>query len=192
MRWLSPSWIVVLLRALVLAALFGASSLGALGCSKVQADRAESAANKAALQAIQAYSAAADGASAAHATVLAAFEKANHGANLADYRRGLREDVLPAMDAFLVKLKAVPTATGELRGIHGKLVAAYEQARREIDEFERRLEDIGGLPQFATIRDHLQVAVKAYRTELTAYYGRFHRHLQVAPAPRAVTPTGAP
>lgn len=192
MRRLPPHSTVVLPRALGFIALLAALSLATQGCAKLQAERAESAAHKAAVQAIQAYSAAADAASAAHAAVLAAFEKANHGANLADYRRGLREEVLPAMDVFLIKLKAVPTATGELRGIHGKLIAAYEQARREIAEFERRLDDIGGLTQFASIRDQLQVAVKAYRSELTAYYGRFHRQLQVAPAPRAVTPTGAP
>lgn len=180
-------------RALLLVAvLLGVLPLGAQGCAKLKAERADATAHKAALQAIQAYSTAADAASAAHAAVLAAFEKANHAANLAEYRRGLRDDVLPAMDAFLVKLRAVPTGTPDLLGIHGKLVAAYEQARREIADFERRLEDIGNLPQFASIRDQLQAAVKVYRAELTAYYGRFHRQLQVAPAPRAATPTGAP
>ena len=124
--------------------------------------------------------------------MLNAVDKANHAGSLADYRTSLRQDVLPAMDAFIARLKTVPTGTPELGSIHGRLVAAYVTARGEIDAFEKELEGIDGLPKFAAIRDRLQAAVKTYRAELQAYYSRFHRQLQVEPAavrpPAQVTP----
>ena len=182
MRWWLPSLLTLLVVSLP-------------GCRKPAQDRAESATSRAAVQAIQAYSAAADTASTAHASVLQAFDQANHSASLADYRRNLREQVLPAMDAFVLKLKAVPTATSELQQIHGKLVAAYEQARRDIDDFEKTLEGLDGLARFGAIRDRLQEAVGKYRAALQTYYARYKRQLKVEPAatgPLPPTATGAP
>jgi hypothetical protein len=180
-----------------LAALAVLSTVGPLGCTKLRQEREASTQAHTAAEAIQRYSQASDAANLAHKAVMDAFDKANRSANLPDYKAALRTLVLPAMDAFLVKLRAMPTGTPELVKIHGLLVDAYTQARREIDDYEKGLQSADGLRQFTDIRTHLQQRVKAYREALAKYYGQYQRQLRLdAPDASALpgqsSPTGLP
>ena len=178
-----PVWLLVAALALL-----------PLSCKKIQQDRALSAEMQAATAAIAAYSKASDDANQAHRDVLKAFDDANHSSNLPAYKQALRSQVLPAMDAFLAKLRQMPTGTAELKVIHGTLVGAYETARSEIGRFEADLTGSDGLGQFAAIRNKLQTGVKLYREQLDKYYTKFERKLRMdgaAPLANAATPTAA-
>ena len=167
------------------------------GCKKVQADRQLTAAEKQADAAIEQYSAASAQANAAHQAVLQSFEQANHASDLTLYKQALRAKVLPAMDAFVERLKAMPTGTPELKRIHGELLSAYQTARGEMDTFERELEGVDGLARFGDIRSRLQTGVRTYREALAAYYAANKRQLKLdgrageTSAPAAATPTTA-
>ncbi len=183
------------LRVLITVACLATAALSG-GCKKVQADRQLTAAEKQANAAIEKYSAASAEANAAHQAVLQSFEQANHAGDITLYKQALREKVLPAMDAFVERLKKMPTETPELKRIHGELLEAYQQARGEIDAFERDLQGVDGLGRFADIRGRLQTGVRGYREALAAYYAANKRQLKVdarAPAsvtaPAAATPT---
>jgi len=172
--------------------LLAALALLPASCKKIQQDRAISAEMQAATTAIAAYSKASDDANQAHRDVLKAFDDANHCSNLPGYKNALRSQVLPAMDAFLAKLRQMPTGTAELKVIHGTLVGAYETARSEIGRFEADLTGSEGLGQFAAIRNKLQAGVKLYREQLDKYYGKFERKLRLegpTPLAAAATPT---
>ncbi len=181
-----------LIMATVLVAAFSAG-----GCKKVQADRQLSAAEKQANTAIEKYSAASAEANAAHQAVLQSFEQANHASDLTLYKQALREKVLPAMDAFVERLKKMPTETPDLKRIHGELLDAYQTARGEIEAFEKNLEGVDGLARFGDIRSRLQTGVRTYRESLAAYYAANKRQLKLdargaeASTSSAPTPTTA-
>lgn len=163
-------------------------------CQRMQEDRKAATELRAAAEAIQSYSRASDTANQAHKAVMDAFDKANRSPSLPEYRTALRTLVLPALDAFVAQLKAMPTGTAQLKTIHAQLVDAYVQARREIDDFEAGLHGADNLGQFADIRSHLQQRVKAYREALANYYAKYQLQLRQEPAsatvpPAAVTPT---
>lgn len=167
------------------------------GCKKVQADRQLTAAEKQANGAIEKYSTASAEANAAHQAVLQSFEQANHANDISQYKQALRDKVLPAMDAFIARLKTMPTETPELKRIHGELLDAYQTARGEIDAFEQELAGVDGLARFGDIRSRLQTGVRTYREALAAYYAANKRQLKLdagsaqAAAPTAPTPTTA-
>lgn len=170
--------------------LLAALALLPTSCKKIQQDRAISAEMQAATAAIAAYSKASDDANQAHRDVLKAFDDANHSSNLPAYKNALRSQVLPAMDAFLAKLRQMPTGTAELKVIHGTLVGAYETARGEIGRFEADLTGSEGLGQFGAIRNKLQAGVKLYREQLDKYYAKFERKLRLeGAAPLAASAT---
>lgn len=174
------------LRWLLLWASFCLAALPA--CDRVQQERKETAALKQELAAIQAYSAASEQANAAHRNVIAAFETANRSANLPDYRRVLREQVMPRMDAFLARLAAMPTGTETLRRIHVQLTADYRKARDDIAAYEKTLDNADGLGRFVPIRDALQAGVRTYRKDLDTYYRAHDRQLRLdAAAPQGAT-----
>ncbi|MBM4342289.1 MAG: hypothetical protein FJ100_02805 [Deltaproteobacteria bacterium] len=162
------------------------------GCEKARQERAARQAQAAVASAIEQYSTASAGANAAHREVLDAFAAANASTNLPDYKAALRTRVLPAMDVFVHKLEAIPTATAELKAVHGRLTEAYRRARDEIAEFERGLGDAQGLRRFDEIRTALQRAVADYRIQLADYYTRHDRQLRLDAARMAesATPTG--
>jgi len=165
------------------------------GCKHVQAERALSAETRKAIAAIQQYSAASARTNEAHGAVLTAFAEANRSSNLSDYKNGLRNGVLPAMDTFIARLQAMPTDTTELAKIHGKLLLAYTDARGEVDSFEAGLQDASGLARFDDTRKRLQSRIAAYDTELASYYAKFDRKLRLESASAqaaAVTGTTAP
>ena len=168
----------------------------AQGCKKVAADAQLSAAEKAANQAIEAYSAASAEANSAHQAVLQSFEVANHAQDLTQYKTLLRDNVLPAMDAFIARLEKMPTGTPELKTVHAQLVDAYKTARTELAAFEAELTGTDGLARFGEIRSRLQSGVRTYREALAAYYTKNKRQLKLdgpnaAGAPAGVTPTTA-
>lgn len=171
------------LHILPIVALLMMAVAGLTGCERLRAERQAAAATAAAVAAIQRYSTASDAANQAHRDVMAAFDKANRSPNLPEYKIALRGQVLPAMATFIARLRKMPAETPELKAIHGQLVDAYEQAGREIDDFEKSLEAAEGLGRFADIRDHLQQRVKAYRESLARYYGRYRRELRLETAP---------
>lgn len=173
--------------------------LASAGCKKVAADRQLTAAEKQANTAIEKYSAASAEANSAHQAVLKSFEEANHAGDLSQYKQALRDKVLPAMDAFVARLKSMPTDTPELKRIHGELLDAYQTARTEIEAFERELAGVDGLARFGEIRSRLQTGVRTYRESLAAYYAANKRQLKVDAKPEAAagtaaaaTPTAAP
>lgn len=163
---------------------------GATGCERLRAERKNAEATRAAVAAIQRYSTASDAANQAHRGVMAAFDKANRSPNLPEYKNALRTQVLPAMDAFIARLRTMPADTAELKAIHAQLVDAYEQARREIDDYEKSLDSAEGLGRFADIRDHLQQRVKAYREALARFYSRYRRELRLDAGPEAAALPG--
>lgn len=160
---------------LVMAAALAASP----GCGKAREDRTRLAELQAGAQAIENYSAATDRANAAHREVMGAFALANASTNLTDYKAALRTKVLPAMDAFIEKLAAMPAATAELKRIHGGLTEAYRRSRDAIAEFERTLQDPAGLAKFDVIRDQLQRDVRQYGEQLAKYYAVHSRQLRL-------------
>lgn len=167
------------------------------GCKRIAEDRARSEATAKAVAAIEAYSVASVAANDAHRAVVVEFAAANRSTNLADYRRALRERVLPAMDGFVQRLRTMPAATADLAAVHARLITAYDKARRDIATFEAELKSPTDLPRFDRIRTELQDAVKAYQQGLRAYYASHDRQLasdrggpDVAPA--ASRPTSAP
>lgn len=163
-------------------ALVGAVALAALattGCEKARQDRGQLELLQQGAAAIEQYSAATDRANASHREVLAAFAAANASSNLTDYKAALRTKVLPAMDAFIEKLAAMPTRTPELKKIHGGLTEAYRRCRDAVTEFESELKDPSGLPRFDAIRGELQQAVRQYSDELGKYYAAHRRQLRL-------------
>ena len=179
------------LRVLITVSALVALSLAG-GCKKIQTDRELTAAEKQANAAIEGYSAASAAANAAHQAVLQSFEQANHASDLTLYKQALREKVLPAMGAFVERLQKMPTGTPELKRIHGELLESYQQARGEIEAFERDLQGVDGLARFGDIRSRLQTGVRNYREALAAYYAANKRQLKLdaraeTAAPAAVT-----
>lgn len=166
-------------RAAPLAVALVAALAGSQGCSKAREDRTRLAELQAGAQAIENYSAATDRANAAHREVMGAFALANASTNLTDYKAALRTKVLPAMDAFIEKLAAMPAATAELKRIHGGLTEAYRRSRDAIAEFERTLQDPAGLAKFDAIRDQLQRDVRQYGDQLAKYYAAHSRQLRM-------------
>jgi hypothetical protein len=142
--------------------------------------------------AIDHYSAQAQAATQAHGTVLAAFSRAAKASNLPDYKAAVRTQVLPAMDEFLRTLAAVRANTPELQAIHARLLAAYAQARQEVDAFEAGLTEAAGLRAFEAVRTRLHNAVDAYRRELSAYCAANQHALAPIPLVTAVSATEAP
>jgi hypothetical protein len=165
---------------------------GLAGCQRLADDRNRSEAYRAAVAAIDQYSTASAAANDAHRAVLSAFAAANDSKNLPDYKRALRERVLPAMDAFVKRLQAMPTGTPELAAVHAKLTDGYRKARDAIAEFERGLASPSELQRFDTIRAGLQAAAQNYETALHAYYHRHGRQLAGARAPTDTTAAPAP
>jgi hypothetical protein len=163
-------------------------------CEKVSRDRARVAALEQAQGAIERYSAASRAANGVHGEVLAAFQKANKSASLPDYRAAIQRDVLPAMDRFIERLRAMPTGTTELERVHGSLVTAYSEARADLAAYADALEGARDLARFAPIRERLQQRVGAYRSDLAAYYRDHNRQLRLeaegVDAPSAGTPSG--
>lgn len=168
--------------------------LGALlACQRLAEDRTRSEAYRAAVAAIDRYSTASSAANDAHRAVLSAFAAANESKNLPDYRRALRERVLPAMEAFVQRLQAMPTGTPELAAVHAKLTTGYRKARDAIAEFERGLQSPAQLQRFDAIRAALQAAAVDYEAALQAYYQRHGRQLAGIGAPAdAATPAATP
>lgn len=173
----------------VLALLLLCTLWGAAGCKRVKAERKLSAETLQAIAAIQQYSAASEAANSAHRAVMTAFADANHSSNLPDYKQSLRTIVLPAMDAFITRLDAMPAGTPELAAVHRKLVLSYKTARTDIDAFESGLEDVAGLGGFDDIRQRLQAGVANYSKELERYYARFDRKLRLEGAPGPMSST---
>ena len=173
----TATWRIALVW-LLLCALCGAG-----GCKRVKDERKLSAATLQAIAAIQQYSAASDAANSAHRAVMTAFADANRSSNLPDYKQSLRTVVLPAMDAFIARLDAMPAGTPGLAAVHRKLVLSYKTARTDIDAFESGLEDVAGLGGFDDIRQRLQAGVANYSKELERYYARFDRRLRLEGAP---------
>ncbi len=163
---------LALLGALLLA-------VATAGCQKARQDRTELEGLRQGAVAIEQYSAATDRANASHRDVLAAFAAANGSGNLTDYKAALRTKVLPAMDAFIEKLAAMPTGTPELKKIHGGLTEAYRRCRDALADFERQLQDPAGLPRFDAIRGELQQAVRQYSDQLGKYYSAHRRQLRL-------------
>lgn len=166
-------------RTALLAAAMATALFGLQACSKAREDRTRLAELQAGAQAIESYSAATDRANAAHREVMAAFALANASTNLTDYKAALRTKVLPAMDAFIEKLAAMPAATAELKRIHGGLTEGYRRSRDAIAEFERSLQDPAGLAKFDAIRDQLQRDVREYGEQLAKYYAAHSRQLRL-------------
>ncbi|MSP90959.1 MAG: hypothetical protein EXR79_04015 [Myxococcales bacterium] len=174
-------------------------ALASPSCKRIAEDRARSAAARQAVSAIESYSAASLAANEAHRAVVVEFAAANRSTNLADYRRSLRERVLPAMDGFVQRLRAMPAATPDLATVHARLVTAYDKARRDIATFEAELMSPADLPRFDRIRTDLQEAVKAYQQGLRTYYASHDRQLASdraagadatpVPVPATATPT---
>lgn len=164
-----------------------------LGCDRVDEDRDKVAARQKAQVAISAYSEASKAANGLHGEVIAAFQRANASASLADYREAMRREVQPAMDRFIERLQAMPVGTPELVRIHGGLITAYRDARNELSAYGDELQTAQDLARFAPIRERLQQRVAAYRSDLEAYYGSQERQLKVEPAavggPEAATAT---
>lgn len=178
-------------RTALRIALCAALALGvAPGCAKAREDRSRLAELQAGAQAIESYSAATDRANAAHREVMAAFAQANASTNLTDYKAALRTRVLPAMDAFIAKLAAMPTGTKELARIHGGLTEAYRRSRDAIGEFERTLQDPAGLTKFDAIRDQLQRDVRLYSDQLGKYYAAHSRQLRLESAKESAKEAG--
>lgn len=188
MRALHPPFKLPMLHLWLLLLLLLAGG----GCKKVEKDRALSAAERQANNAIEAYSAASAEANAAHQAVLQSFESANRASDLSLYKAALREKVLPAMDAFVTRLKTMPTGTPELKRIHGQLLDAYMMAREEIAAFEHELNSVDGLQRFGEIRSRLQSGVRTYRESLAAYYSANKRQLKLDAPPAAANLSSAP
>ena len=148
------------------------------GCTKARAERTRLAELQAAGMAIEEYSAASDKANAAHREVLSAFAQANASSNIIEYKAVLRTKALPAMDAFVAKLAAMPTGTPELKQIHGGLTEAYRRSRDAIAEYERTLQDPKGVGRFDAIREQLQRDVRQYSEALSRYYAAHSRQLR--------------
>lgn len=162
---------IAALAILILATLVG-------GCGEAKADRERAEAARKAEAAIAAYSAASQEANALHGEVIRQFGKANAATNLPDYREAMRRDVLPAMDRFVARLKGMPVNTPELKRIHGGLITAYADARRDIATFVDQLQSARDLSRFGVIRKRLQQRVGAYQSDLAAYYKNWNRKLR--------------
>lgn len=170
-------------------------------CEKVEADRARTAEAQRAQSAIQRYSLASQEANGLHGEVIEAFQRANRSASLPDYRDAITREVLPSMDRFIDRLRAMPTGTPELETIHGALVAAYSEARSDLASYVEGLQTAADLKRFEPIREHLQKRIAAYRSDLDAYYRAYNRTLKLetveggaterkaTEAPAAPTPT---
>lgn len=171
------------------------------GCGEAKADRERAEAARKAQVAIASYSAASQEANNLHGEVIRQFAKANGATNLPDYREAMRRDVLPAMDRFVTRLKGMPTGTPQLKRIHGGLINAYTDARKDINAFVDKLQTARDLERFAAIRKRLQRRVAAYQSDLAAYYKNWNRQLrdgakpaaaEPAPTPGSATPTAKP
>ncbi|HAN30809.1 MAG TPA: hypothetical protein DCQ06_04360 [Myxococcales bacterium] len=193
---MSKGWTPVIWARPIALAL--ALCLTTWGCGQAKKDRAKTAAQRKIQSAIAEYSAASEKANSLHGKVISQFQRANQSKDLDEYRGSLRRDVLPAIDQFLSMLQMMPTKTPELQKIHTGLVAAYQEARKQITEFTDRLQTAKDLGRFNEIRNLLQQRVTAYQSQLSQYYTQYNRRLQLAenqsqvdPASGA-TPTAAP
>jgi len=166
--------------AVVCLAVAAATTLTA--CEKVEADRARTAEAQRAQSAIQRYSQASQEANGLHGEVIEAFQRANRSASLPDYRDAITREVLPSMDRFIDRLRAMPTGTPELETIHGALVAAYSEARTDLASYVEGLQTAADLKRFEPIRERLQKRIAAYRSDLDAYYRAYNRTLKLEAA----------
>lgn len=155
---------------------------GTAGCEKVEADRARTAEAQRAQSAIQGYSLASQEANGLHGEVIEAFQRANRSASLPDYRDAITREVLPSMDRFIDRLRAMPTGTPELETIHAALVAAYSEARSDLAAYVESLQTAADLKRFEPIRERLQKRIAAYRSDLDAYYRAYNRTLKLETA----------
>ena len=171
-RQLDVTLVATALLVMVLA------PLSLSGCGDAKADRERTEAAKKAQVAIAAYSAASQEANNLHGEVIRQFAKANSATNLPDYREAMRRDVLPAMDRFVARLKGMPVDTPQLKRIHGGLINAYTDARKDIAAFVDQLQTARDLERFAAIRKRLQQRVGAYQSDLAAYYKNWNRQLR--------------
>ncbi len=179
--------VTVVATALLVVAL---APLSLSGCGDAKADRERTEAAKQAQVAIAAYSAASQEANNLHGEVIRQFAKANSSTNLPDYREAMRRDVLPAMDRFVARLKGMPADTPQLKRIHGGLISAYTDARKDIAAFVDQLQTARDLERFAAIRKRLQQRVGAYQSDLAAYYKNWNRQLRGGASP--ASPNGPP
>lgn len=174
------------------AAIFIATSVFTVcGCGKIDADRAQSEATARAHVAIAAYSAASQAANGLHGEVIDAFQRANRSPSLPDYRDAIRKGVLPAMDRFIERLRAMPTDIEDLERIHAGLVRAYSEARDQLAAYADNLNAAANLSEFQPIREQLRQRVSAYRNDLEAYYRGQNRQLRndAPPLPAEATKT---
>ena len=154
------------------------------GCDRVSAifgDRAKAQAQKSADTAIDAYSKASEQANSAHRNVIEAFAKANSSRNLADYKKAMREQVIPRMTVFVERLELMTTGTPQLQRIHKILLAAYKKASVDMTAFVDTLQSPNDLGKFKKIRQDLQDNVEHYRVELHKYYTNHNRKLREGP-----------
>jgi len=170
-------------------------SLSGSACGKLRGEAAEGRARREQVAAIKTYSDATAKANAAQARFLEAFERANRSSSLEAYREALGRDVLPALDAFLSELEAMPVEQGRLAEIHAMLVDAYKEARAGIAALADTLVDRAALSGFDVIRTRLQSGVSAYREALREHYRAHGVELRLEAAPptsaSAAGPTGA-
>ncbi len=170
------------LRRVAVLCLAVAAAMTLTACEKVEADRARTAEAQRAQSAIQRYSQASQEANGLHGEVIEAFQRANRSASLPDYRDAITREVLPSMDRFIDRLRAMPTGTPELETIHGALVAAYSEARSDLASYVEGLQTAADLKRFEPIRERLQKRIAAYRSDLDAYYRAYNRTLKLETA----------
>lgn len=159
-------------------------------CTRVEQERVETAEQQRARAAIASYSVAAQDVNGLHAEVISGFQRANRAASLVEYRDAIKREVLPSMDRFVDRLRAMPTGTPELSSIHAALLAAYVDAREELAVFADSLQTAADLQRFGPIRERLQRRIAAYRGDLDAYY-RLHRHVLKLDGPAVGAASGA-
>ena len=86
----------------------------------------------------------------------------------------------------------MPAGTPQLKRIHGGLINAYTDARKDIALFVDKLQTARDLERFAVIRKRLQRRVAAYQSDLAAYYKNWNRQLRDGAKSPATSPSGAP
>jgi len=117
-------------------------------------------------------------------TFLAAWERANDKKDIKSLKDDLSANVLPAFQAHVGALEAMPTGSAALAAIHAPLVASYRAAQEAFDVFLREVTEDNLEAAYARLlsaMDSVKAAEDTYFDALAAHYAASRMTFKQAP-----------
>ncbi len=147
------------------------------GCDEAEKANAQERAVEQEQKAIADYSSQVPTVDALQERFTEAWRQANERRDVKELKDAIEGAVLPALQAYVKAMNAMPTGSDALERIHRTLVDAHEARLTSFKDFVANLTEKNLIEQYEALLegyDELRAAELSYRKELRSYYDR-HR-----------------